>query len=853
MWPLLDVVDAHLGDPWLSSLSTHLHWGRPGAPADESEGAGRRFSSVRHIADLFDRYGVHRPGMLRAWAGGDDTDGDGAPLPDGVRWQAELWRRVRARVGAPSPAERLEDACRLLREQPGVLGLPERLSLFGLTRLPASYLDVLEAIADHREVHLFLLHPSPALWERARPFARSAWSGLRADDRSADMPLNPLLGTWGRDAREMQLVLGARAGVDDHRPLDEAAGSLLGRLQAGVRADLPPPGAPLDGRLDERVPLDPADRSLEIHACHGRGRQVEVVRDAILHALADDPTLEPRDVLVMCPDVESFAPLVQATFAEEGSEEEDAERTPDIRVRLADRSLRQTNPLLGVVAELLDLASARLTAAQVLDLAARDPVRRRFGLDDDDLARLDRWAAECGVRWGLDAAHRSAYGLEAIEANTWRSGLDRLLAGVAMAEEDGRLVGGVLPLDDVDSGSIDLTGRLAEFVERLGAEVDALSTPRPVARLGADGARGRRRALRGHGVGRLAARAARSHPRRRVHRGLGGRPGLHPLPHRDPGAPGRSPARASHPGELPHRPPDRLHAGADALGAPPGDLPDGPRRRRLPPPRRPRRRRHPGPRPAGGGSQRARRGPPAAAGRADGRHRSPGDRLLGPRRAHQRAPAARRAGGRAARRDRRHGARRGGIGQGPGRGAAPAPALRRPELHRRRARPAWAVGLRPGGPRRGPGARDGHRPGPAVPGAAPSGPRRRPGLARAAGALRGASGAGLPARAARGDALRRARGRGRVHPDRAGRPPAVGDRGAVRAGEAPRRQRRGRARGGAGARHPSSRCARAAHPERDRGPGAPGRRRRGGPLVRRPGALARARDRPRPTVAPWSG
>ena len=118
-------------------------------------------------------------------------------------------------------------------------------------------------------------------------------------------------------------------------------------------------------------------------------------------------------------------------------------------------------------------------------------MRRRFGLDDDDLARLDRWAADCGVRWGLDGDHRAAYGLEAIEANTWRAGLDRLLAGVAMAEEDGRLVGGVLPLDDVDSGAIDLAGRLAELVERLGAEVDALSTPRPVGGLGRDAARAR--------------------------------------------------------------------------------------------------------------------------------------------------------------------------------------------------------------------------------------------------------------------------------------------------------------------------------------------------------------------------
>ena len=98
----------------------------------------------------------------------------------------------------------------------------------------------------------------------------------------------------------------------------------------------------------------------------------------------------------MCPDIETFAPLIQATFGAGEAHGEDDEldaladdvRPPDLRVRLADRSLRQTNPVLGVVAELLELAGQRLTASQVLDLADREPVRRRFRLDDDDLARL---------------------------------------------------------------------------------------------------------------------------------------------------------------------------------------------------------------------------------------------------------------------------------------------------------------------------------------------------------------------------------------------------------------------------------------------------------------------------------
>ncbi len=153
---------------------------------------------------------------------------------------------------------------------------------------------------------------------------------------------------------------------------------------------------------------------------------------------------------------------------------------PDLRVRLADRSLRQTNPTLSVVARLLELVTERVTASQVLDLAARDPVRYRFGLDDDDLARLGEWVVESGVRWGFDAERRGPYKLERLGANTWRTGLDRALVGVTMADERQRLVGGVLPLDDVDSGDIELVGRFAELIDRLDEALSALGEPQSV-------------------------------------------------------------------------------------------------------------------------------------------------------------------------------------------------------------------------------------------------------------------------------------------------------------------------------------------------------------------------------------
>lgn len=444
VWPLLEVVEGSLTEPWLAALADH-----PKA---------RRFAAVRHLANLFDRYATHRPELLT-----------------GEHWQARLVERLRARVPVPDPAARVESACARLRVEPDVVDLPQRLSLFGLTRLPAAQLHVLRALAVHRDVHLFLLHPSPTLWARIADAGR--WPVLRseAEDEVGHMPRNRLLASWGQDSRELQLVLGPDIAAHEH-PVSRPTGTMLAELQAAVREDrVPEVGAP--------------DGSVQVHSCHGRARQVEVVRDAVLHLLAEDPSLEPRDVIVMCPDIEAFAPLIQATFgAGEIAEDEDDEldtlapedRPPNLRVRLADRSLRQTNPVLGVVARLLELAGRRLTASEVLELAEREPVRRRFRLDDDAIARLQDWVRTSGIRWGLDAQHRAPFKLAELHAGTWRFGLDRLLLGVTMTDEQQRQFAGVLPLDDVESGAIELAGRLAEYIARLQTAVDALAIEQPV-------------------------------------------------------------------------------------------------------------------------------------------------------------------------------------------------------------------------------------------------------------------------------------------------------------------------------------------------------------------------------------
>lgn len=465
VWPLLATIDESLDDPEFATLAAHLGHGLEGADGDLRR--SRRYSVAIRLARLFASYSLQRPALVTGWRDGDEGD-----LDEDLRWQAELWRRLLEKIDDPPPDVRHEATLAALRDGGRDLPLPARLSLFGHTRLPVTEVELLRALGEHRDVHLFLPQPSPALWDDL-----DGLGGVvpRDEDTSAERVGHPLLASLGRDARELRRAL-ADIPAELVPIADPQPRTLLGWLQADLRANHAP-------TYDERAGrhLDDADTTLQVHACHGAARQVDVLREVLVGLLEDDPTLEPRDILVMCPDIETYAPLVSAGFglARPGAEVE-GHPAHRLRVKLADRALTSTNPLLAVAGDLLDLAGGRVTAADVLDLAGSEPCRRRFGFTDDELDRVSRWVARAGVRWGLDAESRAPFAMQRFGQNTWRAGLDRVLLGVAMSGDDHRHLGGGLPLDDVASNEIDLAGRLAELVARLDATLTGLAAARDV-------------------------------------------------------------------------------------------------------------------------------------------------------------------------------------------------------------------------------------------------------------------------------------------------------------------------------------------------------------------------------------
>ncbi len=430
VWTVLSVIDACLTQPWARPLAVYL----------SGAGVDRRFALASHVADLFTEYASQRPQMLLQWLAGAEV------VPADLAWQPPLLRMVREEIGTPGPAERLDAACAALVAGSGDVDLPARLSVFGATRLPAGHLHVLRAISTQRDVHLWLADPSPQLWQRLSAPEQPE----RGADSSAFLVHNPLLRSLGRDSRELALRLGQLApATDDYLPSPLDADTLLGALQRQLRDDIDPRSAP-------EVSMAAGDRSVQVHACHGQARQAEVVREVILGLLQNDPALQPRDILVMCPDLAAFAPLVSAAFAD----------TPQVRLRIADRTPEQSNEVLAALAALLELVTGRAPLSQVLDFAARTPVRQRFGFDDESLERLEVLTAGAGIRWGLDERQRLEFSLP-VAQGTWRWGMDRLLLGVAMSEDGLAQLDGVLPVDDVNSNDVVIVGRLGELVTRL--------------------------------------------------------------------------------------------------------------------------------------------------------------------------------------------------------------------------------------------------------------------------------------------------------------------------------------------------------------------------------------------------
>ena len=484
-WRLMRLLPECLDRPEFAPLARFL---------GEEGDLRKRWQLARQLADLYDQYQVYRADWLADWAIGQDrlrdAQGRTPALDPGLCWQASLWRAILADMepherdlSRAAVHQRFMERVRTLEQRPDAL--PRRIVVFGISSLPAQSLEALEGLARLCQVLLCVHNPCEYYWAdivadkdllRATRRRQAAKPGAPAElsDNERHHHAHPLLAAWGKQGRDYIRLLDEHDDPERYRSLLEALPwqridlfephpqhSLLGQLQDDIRAL-----RPLAETREQWPPVDAAqDHSLRFHLVHSRQREIEVLHDELLDRFQCDPTLRPRDVIVMLPDVDSYAPHVQAVFGQL-----DPEDPRCIPFTLSDRSHRRQEPLLLALEKLLDLPESRFAVSDVLDLLEVPALRRRFGIDGGRLPLLHAWIEGAGIRWGLDAEQRATLGLpDRLEQNTWRFGLHRMLLGYAVAGPAGRPDpwAGIEPYDEIGGLDAALAGQLASLLDAL--------------------------------------------------------------------------------------------------------------------------------------------------------------------------------------------------------------------------------------------------------------------------------------------------------------------------------------------------------------------------------------------------
>jgi exodeoxyribonuclease V gamma subunit len=420
----------------------------------------KTFQLAAQLALTFDKYMVYRPNMVVEWFEKPSKD-----------WQAQLWRRIVEASGAVEPWSVRQRFIEYMNANPSIASFPERVSIFGISALAPSYMEALLAASNGITINLFLMNPCKEYWayitsdsEMGRTSRRRVGPLHSAEELYFEKG-NQLLASMGQFGRDFFYYVYELEGILERVSIENRFEELndgeLTNMLSIVQSDILYLRERGKGDFP-KLPIGESDSSIEIHSCHNPMREIEALYDNLLSWFDEDPKLEPRDIIVMTPDISVYAPFIESVFA--GSNDSKA-----IPFSLADMSVRAQNPTVDGFMRLLELETGRFNAASVLSLLDCSLLLEAFGLDSEDVELIQRWVGETGICWGIDKNNRSKLGLPDFEENTWKAGVDRLIAGYAMQAKDDGMFQGILPYHGVEGSATETLGRFLDFLDKLFA------------------------------------------------------------------------------------------------------------------------------------------------------------------------------------------------------------------------------------------------------------------------------------------------------------------------------------------------------------------------------------------------
>nr|CBX28703.1 hypothetical protein N47_G40270 [uncultured Desulfobacterium sp.] len=419
----------------------------------------RLFEISEKIADLFDQYTIFRPDFIFSWENNKEITGKHH------KWQASLWKEI-AKDNEKCHRSYLQKA--LIEElntfSPDSAKFYGRISVFGISSLPHFHMQLIEELAKIYEIHIFLLNPCRQYWADILTDKEAGKIKKRYTTETTEQYLhidkgNSLLSSLGELGKAFfEYITSAEhlllEEFEDHECID-----MLSCIQSDI-LNLQERIIPED-HLKQKNP----DPSIQFHSCHSQIRETEVLYDKILSMFEEYPDLMPKDILVMSPDIEVYAPFIHAVF----DNREDNE--PHIPFSISDRTIKKENGIIDSFLSILDLKESRFKVSQVMTILENQGIKEKFGLVESDLETIRRWLRDTGIRWSVDGADKTALGLPEIYENTWKAGINRLLAGYAMHHkgpsnsEDMFL--DILPFNEIEGSDARILGNFLEFLDKV--------------------------------------------------------------------------------------------------------------------------------------------------------------------------------------------------------------------------------------------------------------------------------------------------------------------------------------------------------------------------------------------------
>ena len=505
-WRIYEILstDTIINNPLCHEASRY--WLGETAAGDDADD-GKRYQLSCQLADLFEQYLIFRPDWILAWDKGQMIAGLA-----GQQWQLLIWQEL-IRQEPLHPVRLLKSA--VIRLQQEKCTVPERISLFGINTLPPLWLEFLSELGQQTQVHFFHLNPCVEYWgdlktdksyakEQFYRWINSSDRMLSNEDIAADVPLsNPLLSNLGSQGKDFLYLLQEYTSIEipvyespvELSPAGTGTASVLQRVQNDI----------LNFEDAREMPRQCIDDSIVFASAHSALREIQALHDWLLHQINNDASLTPKDILVMCPNIENYAPYVDAVFAHGWNDW--SEQVPPLPCSIADRTLKDSEPLVQAFIDLLELPDSRFQVSQILGYLRLPALQKKFSFADDELVLLERWVNHAAIHWGLDAAHkqriisteksisyadepqhespqpnensRSHFAKHTSINNkfSWQQGLKRLLLGFAHNDQ-AVLYQDQLLLADVEGDEALLLGRYFELLEQLQYYARELQTAR---------------------------------------------------------------------------------------------------------------------------------------------------------------------------------------------------------------------------------------------------------------------------------------------------------------------------------------------------------------------------------------